>query len=209
MSKSPEESEAPAAKIAAQATAVAAVAERIATEGEGFLSQGRLAELKGLADSLVESRQILEQVLREAASARAVLTAPAHQNPGASWVARYVGSSDDVARANAAFEQKMKPALLAELVKQSEARQAAAAEMARSLIAEHAELRELAATQNEAVQGSLQILAQELGSPDAITRWLSTDQPDLDMRTPMQVMSEGHADAVERMLSDALKGIPS
>jgi len=103
----------------------------------------------------------------------------------------------------------MNPALLAELVRQSEEQRAAAAERARVLIAQHAELASLASKQGEAVQQSIEMLALKLQDVGAILKWLQTEQPDLGMRTPMDVMRGGHADAVAGMLLDALKGIPS
>ncbi|MGI8554414.1 MAG: antitoxin Xre/MbcA/ParS toxin-binding domain-containing protein [Dehalococcoidia bacterium] len=48
-----------------------------------------------------------------------------------------------------------------------------------------------------------------LVDPIVIEAWLTSPHRDLGGRTPLQVIREGYADAVEGMLAGALEGIPS
>jgi hypothetical protein len=59
------------------------------------------------------------------------------------------------------------------------------------------------------IKASLDILAYVLRDRSMIRTWLNSPHPDLGMRIPLRVMLEGHADAVETMLANALEGIPS
>jgi hypothetical protein len=60
-----------------------------------------------------------------------------------------------------------------------------------------------------AIETSLNVLTQVIGDRPTILAWLSSPHADLGMRTPMQVILDGHADAVEGMLMNAVWGIPS
>jgi hypothetical protein len=60
-----------------------------------------------------------------------------------------------------------------------------------------------------AIETILNVLARVIGDRPTILAWLNSPHPDLGMRTPMQVMLDGHADAVEGMLMNAVWGIPS
>jgi len=59
------------------------------------------------------------------------------------------------------------------------------------------------------IKASLDILVQTIGDRPTILAWLHSPHPDLGMRTPMQVILDGHADAVEGRLRNAVWGIPS
>lgn len=59
------------------------------------------------------------------------------------------------------------------------------------------------------IKHSLDILEKVIGDRPTILAWLNYPHPDLGSRTPLQVMLEGHADAVEGMLENAMAGIPS
>jgi len=55
---------------------------------------------------------------------------------------------------------------------------------------------------------SLDVLAELFGAREIIREWLNTPHPDLDGRTALSVILEGHAEAVEGMLVGAMLGIP-
>lgn len=55
----------------------------------------------------------------------------------------------------------------------------------------------------------LEILDQVLANRSTALAWLNSPHPDLDQRVPLDVILEGHADAVEDMLEAALTGTPS
>jgi hypothetical protein len=59
------------------------------------------------------------------------------------------------------------------------------------------------------IKASLDILAQVIGDQTTIRMWLNSPHPDLGMRTPLQVILDGHAGAVETILANAIDGIPS
>ena len=68
----------------------------------------------------------------------------------------------------------------------------------------------------ESVQESLRpikrvltILSEMIGDQRTARAWLNSPHGDLGMRTPIQVMLEGHVDAVLRILENALEGIPA
>jgi DNA-binding response OmpR family regulator len=68
----------------------------------------------------------------------------------------------------------------------------------------------------ESVQESLRpikrvltILSEMIGDQRTVRAWLNSPHADLGMRTPIQVMLEGHVDAVLRILENALEGIPA
>src|SRR5207244_1770415 len=125
------------------------------------------------------------------------------------WAGPYVPTPDDIARANAAFQRRMTPAELEEHIRQAKVRREVANETARTLLAEQPELRRLAAEQFPTVERGLQLLAIGLPEHEMMLRWLRTQHPDLGLRTPLQLMREGHAEVVEQMLYNALIGIPS
>jgi len=198
-----------AAQIATQAKALTALAERIVATGDVVIPQGRRTELQHIADTLAESRRVLERAAEEAETARTILNLSNAQREVLALVARGNPTPDEIARANAALLQPISPAVMAELMRQGAERRVAATALARDLLAEQPELSHLAQKQPEAVQRSLEILALKLPDRDAMLSWLNTEQPDLDMQTPLQVMRQGYGDAVERMLENALYGIPS
>lgn len=59
------------------------------------------------------------------------------------------------------------------------------------------------------VKRSLEILHELIRDPVAERVWLNSSHPDLGMRTPLQVILEGNADALSTILENALEGIPS
>ena len=59
------------------------------------------------------------------------------------------------------------------------------------------------------IKASLDILAQVIGDQTTIRIWLNSPHPDLGLRTPLRVILEGHAGAVETILANAVEGIPS
>jgi hypothetical protein len=209
MSKPRELAEKVPIEIAAQASAVAALAERVILAGEGFLPQERRQQLKEIRDALIDNQRIMEAAAQEAESVHAVLMAAPQDRARAGWNARHVPSSDEIARANAAIQQRLNSAVLAELVRQSEERQAAATNLASSLLASEPQLTEVAPGQSELVRHSVELLAQRLSDRDAVLAWLNTEHRALGHRTPMHVIREGHADAVETLLANAADGIPA
>jgi Protein of unknown function (DUF2384) len=59
------------------------------------------------------------------------------------------------------------------------------------------------------IKASLDILDRLIGDRAIIRAWLNSPHPDLGLRTPMQLILDGHANAVRGMLANALAGIPS
>jgi hypothetical protein len=59
------------------------------------------------------------------------------------------------------------------------------------------------------IKRSLDILTAVIDDQAIILAWLNSPHPDLGGRTPLQVILEGHADAVEAMLEDAMAGMPT
>jgi DNA-binding response OmpR family regulator len=59
------------------------------------------------------------------------------------------------------------------------------------------------------VKRSLEILHELIRDPMAERAWLNSSHPDLGMRTPLQVILEGNAEALSTILENALEGIPS
>jgi hypothetical protein len=59
------------------------------------------------------------------------------------------------------------------------------------------------------VKRSLEILARFLGERPMILAWLNSNHDDLGMRTPIEVILEGHSEAIETLLENALAGIPT
>ncbi len=59
------------------------------------------------------------------------------------------------------------------------------------------------------IKRSLEILTRVIEDHSTILAWLNSPHPDLGQRTPLQVMLEGHADAVAGMLEDAMAGMPA
>ena len=209
MGRSTDQSKEAAAEIAARAAKVGALAQQIVREGEGFVPRERRGQLNALRDALIEAERLLEAAAQEAGSARAVLLAARQDTPESAWVPRYVPSAEDIARVNAVLEERTNPAVLAELVRQFEKRRSEAAAIGQTLVAELAELRDLDADDKESARRSIELLAQRLNDRDAIRDWLSIEHPDLGGRTPLQVIREGHGDAVETMLANAADGIPT
>ena len=152
---------------------------------------------------------LLEAAEHETKAARDILIARPYPGLGAAQIVSAMPSADYIAQANAAFQQKLNPALFEALAQEAEKQQAVAAEVAQALIAEQPELKKLADTQRETMTRSLEILALQLSDQGAIMRWLNTELSDLGERTPLQFMREGHADAVETLLTNALAGVPS
>jgi hypothetical protein len=59
------------------------------------------------------------------------------------------------------------------------------------------------------IKRSLDILSDVIGDRATVLAWLNSPHQDLGMRTPLQVILEGRADAVEGMLTNAVAGLPS
>jgi hypothetical protein len=59
------------------------------------------------------------------------------------------------------------------------------------------------------IKRSLDILARVFRDDAMVRIWLNSPHPDLGLRTPMQVILEGHAAAVETILANAIEGIPT
>ena len=58
------------------------------------------------------------------------------------------------------------------------------------------------------VKRSLEILHEFFGKPPTIRAWLNTPHPDLDGSTALQTILENNANAVLRILENALAGVP-
>jgi hypothetical protein len=59
------------------------------------------------------------------------------------------------------------------------------------------------------IKVSLDVLVKVIGDRRTILAWLNSPHPDLGMQTPLHVILDGHAGAVEGMLMNAVWGIPS
>lgn len=59
------------------------------------------------------------------------------------------------------------------------------------------------------IKRSLEILSQFLEERSTILAWLNSQHPDLGMRTPIDLIIEGRAEAVETLLENALAGVPT
>lgn len=59
------------------------------------------------------------------------------------------------------------------------------------------------------IKASLDVLDYLIGDRSTIRMWLNCPHLDLGMRTPIQLILDGHANAVRGMLANALAGIPS
>lgn len=59
------------------------------------------------------------------------------------------------------------------------------------------------------IKRSLEILEQVFVDRPAVLAWLNSPHADLGRRTPLEVILQGHSDAVEDMLEAALTGLPS
>jgi Glycine zipper/Protein of unknown function (DUF2384) len=59
------------------------------------------------------------------------------------------------------------------------------------------------------IKRSLEILEEVLGDKASVLAWWNSPHPDLGRKTPMQVLLEGRAQAIEDMLEASLEGIPS
>ena len=213
MSTPTDETEELAVHVTTNAEKLSQLLEAIRGLGWGFmpheLRDQLNSQLKGIEPALVESNRLLEAVARETKSARDALIARPYQGLSAAQIRSATPSSDYIAQANAAYQQRMNPALFEALTNEAEKQQAVAAEVAKALMAGQPELKKLAETQREAVTRSLEILALQFSDQGAIMRWLNTELPDLGERTPLQFIREGHADAVETLLTNALAGVPS
>lgn len=56
---------------------------------------------------------------------------------------------------------------------------------------------------------TIEMLVRMLGGRRTALAWLNRPHPDLDKRTPLSVILDGHASAVETVLANAMDGIPS
>jgi len=61
----------------------------------------------------------------------------------------------------------------------------------------------------QSVKTSLVVLEDVLGNRSAVLVWLNHPHPDLGQRTPLDVILQGHPNAVKNMLQAAVMGIPS
>jgi CheY-like chemotaxis protein/uncharacterized protein (DUF2384 family) len=59
------------------------------------------------------------------------------------------------------------------------------------------------------IKRALTILNDVVGDQQTVRAWLNSPHVDLGMRTPIQVILEGHVDALLRLLENALEGIPA
>jgi len=59
------------------------------------------------------------------------------------------------------------------------------------------------------IKRSLEILIEVFRNKSDVLTWLNNPHPDLGLRSPIQVISEGQADAVRTMLENAIAGIPT
>ena len=59
------------------------------------------------------------------------------------------------------------------------------------------------------IKRSLEILENMLGERATVLAWLNSPHPDLGMRTPIEVILEGNAEAVHTILENALAGQPT
>jgi hypothetical protein len=61
----------------------------------------------------------------------------------------------------------------------------------------------------QSIKASLVILEDVFVDRAAVLAWLNHPHPDLGERTPLDVILEGHPDAVKNMLQAAVMGIPT
>jgi Glycine zipper/Protein of unknown function (DUF2384) len=61
----------------------------------------------------------------------------------------------------------------------------------------------------QSLKTSLVILEDVLGNRSAVLAWLNSPHPDLGQKTPLDVILEGHPNAVKNMLQAAIIGTPS
>ena len=59
------------------------------------------------------------------------------------------------------------------------------------------------------IKRSLEILEQVVGDRRSVRAWLNSRHPDLGLRTPLQAIVEGHADALCSVLESAIQGLPT
>jgi hypothetical protein len=59
------------------------------------------------------------------------------------------------------------------------------------------------------IKRSLEILDQVVGDRRSVRAWLNSQHPDLGLRTPLQAIVEGHADALCSVLENAIQGLPT
>jgi len=59
------------------------------------------------------------------------------------------------------------------------------------------------------IKSVLTILNDMVGDRQTVRAWLNAPHADLGMRTPIQVILEGHVDALLRLLENAIEGIPA
>jgi hypothetical protein len=61
----------------------------------------------------------------------------------------------------------------------------------------------------QSIKTSLVILEDVLGNRSAVLAWLNNPHPDLGEKTPLDVILQGHPNAVKNMLQAAIIGTPS
>jgi len=61
----------------------------------------------------------------------------------------------------------------------------------------------------QSIKTSLVILEDVLGNRSAVLAWLNSPHPDLGHKTPIDVILQGHPNAVKSMLQAAIIGTPS
>lgn len=199
------------AQIARKMTELAAVAQEMAKHSSAAEIARLDAAVRAAADHLPPPETIARQVLVAEEAARLLGAGTSGMyGVSAQEASKYPLAADEIAAINAAIQESMRytPTLDA-IASQVREQQAAAAEMARDLLAEEPRLRNLVGVQAQAVRQSLEMAAFELQDRKAVLRWLDMKQPDLGMRTALEVIQEGHADILAATLSAALKGIPS
>jgi hypothetical protein len=59
------------------------------------------------------------------------------------------------------------------------------------------------------IKRSLVLLSRVTRSKRDLRVWLNSPHPDLDEKTPLEVMLSGHADAVVTLIENAIAGLPS
>ena len=59
------------------------------------------------------------------------------------------------------------------------------------------------------IKRSLEVLDQVVGNRGSVRAWLNSQHPDLGLRTPLQAIVEGHADALCNILENAIQGLPT
>lgn len=58
------------------------------------------------------------------------------------------------------------------------------------------------------VKRSLEILTEVVGGRETVLAWLNSPHPDLDKKTPLQLIQEGRAEELEAILENAVAAIP-